>query len=246
MNGEKPGKTELLLLDVREELIREIRPGTRGYTAREMEARLVAERIRQMTDPEHGLIVWDKDKAQYRRARFGDMVILLRSTAGWAEVFVNVLMNEGIPAHAESKTGYFDTPEVETMLALLSVLDNPMQDIPLAAVMKVPHRRHHRPGAGKDGGLSEKESQKGQDGGLYGAWKLYLDKEPGKDQVLREKLQELDDRRKTLREKSRYLNIRELIYEIFRRTDYYDYVTAMPGGIPGRQTGHAGGEGGSL
>ena len=138
MEGERPGRTELLLLDVREALIRGIDEEYVDYTAREMEARLVAERIREMTDREHGLIVWDKAQSQYRRARFGDMVVLLRSTAGWADVFVNVLMNEGIPAHAESRTGYFDTPEVETILALLSVLDNPMQDIPLAAVMRSP------------------------------------------------------------------------------------------------------------
>ena len=47
-------------------------------------------------------------------------------------------MNEGIPAYAESRTGYFNTIEVETMLSLLSVIDNPMQDIPLAAVLKSP------------------------------------------------------------------------------------------------------------
>ena len=159
MEGERPGRTELLLLDVREALIRGIDEEYVDYTAREMEARLVAERIREMTDREHGLIVWDKAQSQYRRARFGDMVVLLRSTAGWADVFVNVLMNEGIPAHAESRTGYFDTPEVETILALLSVLDNPMQDIPLAAVMRSPHRGYHRPGAVGDGGGLEEECQ---------------------------------------------------------------------------------------
>lgn len=229
MEGERPGRTELLLLDVREALIRGIDEEYVDYTAREMEARLVAERIREMTDREHGLIVWDKAQSQYRRARFGDMVVLLRSTAGWADVFVNVLMNEGIPAHAESRTGYFDTPEVETILALLSVLDNPMQDIPLAAVMRSPI------GDITDRELSEmtaawkKNARKGQDSGLYGAWKFYLSKEGG-DAVLREKLAGLERLIGELREKSLYLTIRELILEIFRRTDYYDYVTAMPGG----------------
>ena len=230
MTGEHPGKTELLLLDVREELLREIDQEHADYTAREMEARLVAARIRQMTDPDRGLIVWDKEKGEYRRARFGDMVILLRSMSGWAEVFVNVLMNEGIPAHADSKTGYFDTLEVETVLALLSVLDNPMQDIPLAAVMKSPIGDLSDQELAKMASYHKKTARKGQDGGLYGAWRLYLEEEPGKDQVLRAKLQEFDDLVKTLREESRYLNVRDLIYEIFRRTGYYDYVTAMPGG----------------
>ena len=56
--------------------------------------------------------------------------------SGWSEVFVNVLMNEGIPAVAQTRTGYFATAEVETVLSLLSVIDNPMQDIPMAAVLR--------------------------------------------------------------------------------------------------------------
>ena len=55
-------------------------------------------------------------------------------------------MNEGIPAYAESRTGYFNTMEVETVLSFLSVLDNPMQDIPLAAALRSPI-----------GGLSDEE-----------------------------------------------------------------------------------------
>lgn len=82
--------------------------------------------------------MWDKDGQSYRKACYKDMVILLRSMSGWSEVFVNVLMNEGIPATAQTRTGYFATAEVETVLGLLSVIDNPMQDIPMAAVLRSP------------------------------------------------------------------------------------------------------------
>lgn len=99
---------------------------------------MAAIRIRELMDPENGLMVWDKGAEEYRPVRLGDMVILLRSLSGWSEVFVNVLMNEGIPAYAQTKTGYFNTVEVETVLSLLAVVDNPMQDIPLAAVMRSP------------------------------------------------------------------------------------------------------------
>ena len=231
LSGKRPGKTELLLLDVNEELLKGIDEEYADYTARELEARLVAAKIREMTDRETGLIVWDKEEGRYRRARYGDMVILLRSTAGWAEVFVSVLMNEGIPAHADSKTGYFNTLEVETVLSLLSVLDNPMQDIPLAAVMKSPI------GGFSDRELAElvsafkKTAKKGQDGGLYGAWRSYLNRKPGKrDEALWSRLVEFDGLVEELREKSRYLTIRELLWQILGRTGYYDYVTAMPGG----------------
>ena len=64
-------------------------------------------------------------------------MILLRSVSGWAEEFIEVLATQGIPAVAESRTGYFNTLEVETVLNLLAVIDNPMQDIPLASVLKI-------------------------------------------------------------------------------------------------------------
>lgn len=231
LEGERPGKTELLLLDVNEELMKDLDEEHADYTAKEMEARLVASRIREMTDPDRGLILWDKEKEEYRRARWGDMAILLRSTSGWAEIFVNVLMNEGIPAHADSRTGYFNTPEVETVLSLLAVLDNPMQDIPLAAVMKSPA------GGFSDGDLAEmmaafrKTAEKGQDMGLYGAWKRYLEREEGRrNEELWSRLKEFEDLVEGLRDQSRYLTIRELLYQVYDRTGYYDYVTAMPGG----------------
>ncbi len=229
--GMRPGKTELLLLDVNEELMKGLDEEHADYTAKEMEARLVAAKIREMTDPDRGLLLWDKEKGEYRRARWGDMAILLRSTSGWAEIFVSVLMNEGIPAHADSRTGYFNTPEVETVLSFLSLLDNPMQDIPLAAAMKSPAGGFSNRDLAEIMAAFRKTAEKGQDMGLYGAWKRYLEREPGRrKEELWSRLQKFDSLVEELREKSRYLTIRELLYQIYDRTGYYDYVTAMPGG----------------
>ncbi len=82
---------------------------------------------------------------------------------------MQILLNEGIPAYAESRMGYFNTLEVETVLSMLAVIDNPMQDIPLAAVLKSPVV-----------GMSDRElaemmadyrncADKGQDRGIYAA-----------------------------------------------------------------------------
>lgn len=89
----------------------------------EAESRLIARRIREFR----------KEGYAYR-----DMVILMRSPGGWADEMVEVLGNEGIPAYAISNEGYFSTVEVETVLAFLSIIDNPRQSIPLAAVMHSP------------------------------------------------------------------------------------------------------------
>ena len=101
------------------------------------EAHLIAGRIRELVS-ENGLLVTDRQSGSLRRAEYGDIALLLRSAEGRAEQFVEVLLSEGIPAEAEQKRGYFDAPEVQTALSLLSAIDNPMQDIPLAAALRSP------------------------------------------------------------------------------------------------------------
>ena len=101
----------------------------------ELEARMIGEKIRSMVGTE---LVWDKKEKQYRPARYQDCVILLRTITGWAENFVSVLMDMGIPAYATSKTGYFSTTEVQTILNYLRILDNPMQEIPFTGVLLSP------------------------------------------------------------------------------------------------------------
>ena len=61
---------------------------------------------------------------------------MLRSMTGWSEKFIEVLNEMGIPAFADTKTGYFTSMEVETVLNLLHVIDNPRQDIALSAVLR--------------------------------------------------------------------------------------------------------------
>lgn len=97
------------------------------------EAEVTAARILQMVghDP-----VWDKEKGTYRPAEFRDVVILLRTASDWANTYSEVLSAHGIPNRSGSKTGYFSAPEVQTILAYLDILDNPRQDIPLAAVLR--------------------------------------------------------------------------------------------------------------
>ncbi|MFZ5825387.1 MAG: UvrD-helicase domain-containing protein [Bacillota bacterium] len=110
-------------------------------SAVEREARLVAHRIREMVDgaPDtQPLLVWDKQAGGYRRIRYRDIVILLRATTGRVNTYLEVLSQAGIPAHGQMSTGYFAATEVEVVLSLLQILDNPRQDIPLAAVLRSP------------------------------------------------------------------------------------------------------------
>lgn len=230
-------KSELLLIHGSANLLKQLDDDGADYTSREMEAKTIAWKIKELTDPVNGLLIWDKnqgEKGGYRIAEYGDMVILLRSLSGWAEDFVSVLMNEGIPAYAERKTGYFTASEVETVLSMLNIIDNPMQDIPLAAVLKSPMGRVTDEEMAHLMAVWKKTAKKGQDRGLYGAWQHYR-KEYGDGHdpdypELFEKLEVFSRLLTEYREKSAYLSIHELLYDLYEGTGYYDYISAMPAG----------------
>ncbi|ETP71382.1 ATP-dependent exonuclase V beta subunit, helicase and exonuclease domain-containing [Lachnospiraceae bacterium JC7] len=113
--------TELLIMENDKALSKELFDGEE-LEKEEAEARLIAHRIHELHDRQ--------EKTPYR-----DIVILTRSPGSWADTIVDVLNEEGIPAYCTSNEGYFNTVEVETVLSLLNVIDNPQQDIPLAAIM---------------------------------------------------------------------------------------------------------------
>lgn len=122
---------EILLADSNDELLED----TELTDKKTLEAKIVAEEIKHLmkTQP-----VTDKAAGTLRAARYSDIVILLRSLSGWADSLVEVLNENGIPAHTVSSTGYFSTVEVQTVLSMLRLLDNPRQDIPMAAVLRSP------------------------------------------------------------------------------------------------------------
>ena len=100
---------------------------------RQKEALLIAGRIRELVG---SLPVRDDATGEMRPARYGDIVVLLRSTVGWNEDLRAVFAREGIPAYAESRTGYFAAQEIREIIQMLRVLDNPRQDIPLYGVLR--------------------------------------------------------------------------------------------------------------
>ena len=107
----------------------------------QLEARMVGKIIKNIITPnEDGKVqmVYDKHLDEYRPVQFKDIVILLRATSAWAPVFADELMNMDIPTYADIGVGYFDTIEIKTIISLLQVIDNPLQDIPLIAVLKSP------------------------------------------------------------------------------------------------------------
>lgn len=213
-------------------------------TQKELEARGIAKRIKELTDPNTGLMILDKEKSKdepvYKRATGKDIVILLRTMSGWSDIFVNVLMSEGILAYSDTQSGYFKTLEIQTVLNMLKVIDNPKQDIPLVAVL-------HSPivGLTSDNLAKIRASFKNMD--IYDATAKYSTYSQGEnslesdenileetnlliDKSLKDKLTKFLSRLNSLRNMVAYTPIHELIEYVLEETGYYNYVATMPGG----------------
>ena len=101
-------------------------------SAPEQEAEQIARRIEQLLDTPL------EQNGQIRRLRYRDMVILLRSASGRAGQMAQIIQRHGIPVYSDADAQYFDLIEVQDVLNLLQVLDNPYQDIPLLSVLASP------------------------------------------------------------------------------------------------------------
>lgn len=234
---------EILLADSNDELLED----TELSDKKTLEAKIVAEEIRHLmkTQP-----VTNKATGELRAARYSDIVILLRSLSGWADSLVEVLNGNGIPAHTVSSTGYFSTVEVQTVLSMLRLLDNPRQDIPMAAVLRSPM-------AGltdeelavlrlEDGSVPFHEAVLELAEGLYeeDGQKEISDSEADRKQGRNadEKTEnhiEITAHRKLLKFYKKYKQLRQLVPDtpihelieiILRETGYGHYVAAMPAG----------------
>ena len=210
-NGESDiYKTEIILLDNKDPAFEEDDAPTKA----EAEAQLVADRIKSIVGK---MPVFDGGTGEYRKASYRDIVLMFRASGSFS-TFSKVLAENGISSYAASKNGYFETQEVRTVLSYLRILDNPNQDIPLAAVLSSPI-----------GGFSSEEMAKiciGQEKeNLYTACKSYAGEEKLEMKLVRF-LRQYEDLRRLVQ----YVPVHELIKEVCDRTGYLLYASAMPAG----------------
>lgn len=188
----------------------------------QLEARMVGKIIKDlMSENEEGKIkmVYDKKIDDYRPIKFKDIVILLRATSTWAPVFSDELMNMDIPTYADIGVGYFDTIEIKTIMSLLQVIDNPMQDIPLIAVLKSPICGF-TPEELIDIRLEDNNKS------FFEALVKYSEYEGEKGL----KCEKFISRLKDYKEKSLYMSTNEFLWYLYTKTGYYAYVGALPAG----------------
>ena len=193
---------------------------------RELEAKAVGNNIRKLMGHQ---LVTDKETGELRSVRYSDMVILLRSLNGWSDTFVKILGEMGIPVKATTGTGYFSAMEVQTALNLLRVLDNPRQDIPMAAVLASPIVRLN----GEELAIIRTEFPEQKFYEAVMQYRLEEDSQEKKTALSKEKQKRLM-RFLELLEKYRfkisYTPIHDLLYQVLEETGYMAYVYALPGG----------------
>lgn len=214
-NDPEFARTEVLMLESDGEDVKE--EGMSGE-ARELEARIIGQRIREMAGRE---LVFDRQANAYRPMRYSDCVILLRTVSGWGETFGKVLQAMGIPSYVTTRTGYFTAPEIVTLLNYLHICDNPRQDIPFAGIL-------HSPIAAVSVQELADIRREFPEGKLYDGCRRYQD--AGENEVLRKKLEKFFSVYSDMRDRVAYTPIHELILAILNETGYGQYVRAMPAG----------------
>ena len=179
----------------------------------ELECKMIAGKVRELLEKGYA---------------YKDMVILLRSPHSVSREMVDIFGKEGIPAYAELKTGYYSAVEVETVLSFLAIIDNPRQDIPMAAVLRSPLFSFTDEELGQivlvKGSLCEKPYDKSKENAVN----LSLQAEKALPPVLEEKWQNFQNKLERYRRLSRSLRLHSLLSLIYEETDYYNYVRALP------------------
>ena len=172
-----------------------------------LEARLVAKKIKEL----------NKAGQPYK-----NMTILLRSPKSVASIYEKELMDEGIPVFSDITTEYLNTIEIDTVMSLLKIIDNPLQDIPFVTVLR-----------SEIGGFTDNELIEirlvDRNISYYRAFEKAKDSNDIRPE-LKEKINQFINLLKELKEEEKTKPLDELIWDIYNKTGYYHYVALMPDG----------------
>ena len=185
----------------------------------ELEARFVANKIKELI--ENKFQVYDRKKEKYRDIEYKDVVILLRATSKSAPIFEQELINLDVPVFSDSSQEYLDSIEIQTIMSLLKIIDNPIQDIPLVTVLRSPI------GKFTDDELIQIRLSDKKDNFYTCMQKAKI----SVDRKLSDKIEQFLNNLDNWRKEQEYLALDELIWKIYSDTGYYNYVSLMPNGM---------------
>lgn len=187
------------------------------YKARELELLTITKKIQSLFDEQTHIL--DPKTNEYRLIQYQDIAVLFRGMNGLASTIEEAFLSAGIPYYADTSLGYFQTVEVDTILNLLHIIDNPLQDIPLIASLRSPLYR-----------LTTDELMQirlyTKDGLFFHAVEAYRHTNTETTKKLNHFFQDLED----FREQKIRLSLYELLSYIYDKTNYFDYVGMSAGG----------------
>lgn len=182
-----------------------------------LEARFVAKRIKDLLQSDYQ--VYDRKKG-YRHIEPKDIVILLRATSTLAPIYEKELSDYDLPVFSDSSTSYLESVEVETILSVLKLINNPIQDIPLVVVLR-----------SSIGQMTDNElitiRLTDRNCNFYEA---LIKTRISCEEPLKRKIENILEKLEKWREQSEYLPLDELIWQIYLDTGYYHYVGLLPNG----------------
>lgn len=159
----------------------------------------------------------DAPEKAFRPLEYRDIVILRRSLAGFGNRMVEAMRNAGIPAYVEERSGYFESMEIQLLLSLLQIVDNPEQDLPMAAVL-------HSPMVGLTANQIGQIRLLGK-GSLWSLLPVFA------ETYQHEGIRQFISRMEVWRTMSRRQGVGDLLWHMYETLDYVNYVSAMPDGL---------------
>ncbi len=184
----------------------------------ELEAKYVAKKIKDIIQNKYQ--IYDIKKQQFRNVKYKDIAILLRSTKTDAQIYEKELSKQDIPVFSDSSNEYLETIEIQTVMSLLKIIDNPFQDIPLITVLRSSIAGF------TDNDLIEIRLNDQQDYFYNAMLKAKINVE----ETLKIKINTFIDNIEKWREAKEYMALDELIWKIYIETGYYNYVGLMQNG----------------
>ncbi|NVY95821.1 helicase-exonuclease AddAB subunit AddA [Lactobacillus sp. DCY120] len=210
-------------IDSQTEVLLQTEPLTAPWTRQQAQIQVIIEQIQALMAQDYQ--IYNPQTQTTRTLQYSDIAILTRVKT-WNNDLVAQFQQAQIPIVVQDTTNYFQTTEVQTMLALLQVIDNPEQDIPLVAVLRSALV-----------GLKENELAylriNQHTGDYYQAVTHYL-KNPSRDndftQQLTEKMQHFQKQLENWRQLTPKISLAELIWQIYLDTGYLTYVQGLANG----------------
>ena len=185
----------------------------------ELEAKYVAQKIKNLIDSKYQ--IYDRKTKSFRNIKYKDIAILLRSTKTKASIFEQEIINNGMPVFSDSTQEYLDSIEIQTIMSLLKIIDNPIQDIPLVTVLR-----------SNIGGFTDNELVEIRLSDKFDNFYDCMKKAKiNVGEKLKNKIERFLENLDNWRKEQEYLALDELIWKIYSDTGYYNYVGLMPNGI---------------